>query len=235
MLSNFWKNNKGFIGFIFLMLFFRTALADWYNVPTGSMQPNILIGDRVFVNKLAYDVKIPFTDINLNRHAEPEFGDVIVFESRQADERLIKRVIGLPGDRVEMVDNHLKINGKWVQVAPMQLGQEFDQFMKDRELADYFIEKPTAQERVSGAADLTRSYPIRTRADRMNPLSSFAEVKVPAEHFLVLGDNRDNSADSRVIGMVPRNELVGRAERIVISFDSDNYYLPRDGRYWELL
>ena len=62
MIAKAWKQNKGFILFIFLMLFFRSAIADWYHVPTGSMQPTILIGDRVFVNKLAYDTKIPFTD-----------------------------------------------------------------------------------------------------------------------------------------------------------------------------
>ena len=66
IIAKFWNQNKRFILFLFLMLFFRSAVADWYHVPTGSMQPTILIGDRVLVNKLAYDVKIPFTDINLN-------------------------------------------------------------------------------------------------------------------------------------------------------------------------
>ncbi|MCF6194769.1 MAG: signal peptidase I, partial [Kangiellaceae bacterium] len=101
-LANFWNENKGLFLFLFLMLFFRSAIADWYHVPSGSMQPTILIGDRVFVNKLAYDVKIPFTDINLKRHAEPRRGDVIVFDSKASNDRLIKRVIGISGDKIEM-------------------------------------------------------------------------------------------------------------------------------------
>ena len=110
LIVKIWNNNKGLILFIFLMLFFRTAIADWYHVPSGSMKPNILIGDRVWVDKLAYDVKIPLTDINLNRHSEPQRGDVIVFNSAVSNDRLIKRVIAIPGDIVSMQGNQLFIN-----------------------------------------------------------------------------------------------------------------------------
>jgi signal peptidase I len=228
-MNKFWKNNKGIILFLVLMVFFRSAVADWYHVPSGSMQPNILIGDRVWVNKLAYDIKIPFTNINLNRHAEPNVGDVVVFQSKQADERLIKRVIAMPGDTVEMNNNRLKINGQWIQVESLPPGQLFDDFMQDRNNAAYY------QENIKSDNLNVSKHPIRLSLTRQSRLSSFSERLVPENHFMVLGDNRDNSSDSRYIGMVPRNELIGRAEKVIISFDLDNYYLPRSGRYLEAL
>lgn len=228
-MAKFWKNNKGIIVFLFLMLFFRSAIADWYHVPTGSMKPNILIGDRVWVNKLAYDVKVPFTDYNLNRHHEPVRGDVVVFQSKSADERLIKRVIGVPGDKIAMLNNRLKINGEWVSIERIEKGQSFDEFLVDRDEADYLHESVEEDEKSASG------YPIRVSRIRLNPKSSFGPIEVPDEQYLVLGDNRDNSQDSRWIGFVPRAELIGRAERVIISFDTDNYYLPRSGRYWSEL
>ena len=239
-LAKFWKENKGLFLFLFLMLFIRSAIADWYHIPSGSMQPTILIGDRVLVNKLAYDVKIPFTGINLNRHAEPKRGDIIVFDSKASDDRLIKRVIGVSGDTIEMRRNHLFINNKLLDVRFVELGASFDRFMNDRNEADYYREELPPQ--LSDKADLNSSitttkgdiskpYFVRIKSSTFSPLSSFPSVVVPPDYLWVMGDNRDNSADSRVIGMIPREELIGRAERVLISFDKNNYYIPRDGRY----
>lgn len=221
----FWKQNKSFILFIFLMLFFRSAVADWYHVPSASMQPTILIGDRVFVNKLAYDVKIPFTDINLNRRAEPQRGDVIVFDSTVSGNRLIKRVIGIAGDIVELKNNRLFVNGLPVDIRSVDYPSKFDQFLNDRDVATYYRETFELDDSVKN------SHNIRIRLGRFNSLSSFSAIKIPPESFWVMGDNRDNSADSRVIGLVPRKELIGRAESVIISFDKENYYIPREGRY----
>src|SRR5687768_2214405 len=96
----FLKENRGFILFIFLMLVFRSSFADWNTVPTGSMKPTIVEGDRIWVNKLAYDVRIPFTSISVHQIADPQRGDIVVFDSKAAGNRLVKRVIGLPGDVV---------------------------------------------------------------------------------------------------------------------------------------
>src|SRR4030088_3028720 len=90
----------------------RSALADWNDVPTGSMKPTIEIGDRVVVNKLAYDLKIPFTTIEVMKWADPQRGDIVVLFSPIDGTRLVKRVIAVPGDTVELVDNQLLINGK---------------------------------------------------------------------------------------------------------------------------
>lgn len=89
----------------------RSAIADWNDVPTGSMKPTILEGDRVFVNKLAYDLKIPFTTRHLAEWSDPRRGDIVVFFSPADGTRMVKRVIGLPGDRIELARNQLFVNG----------------------------------------------------------------------------------------------------------------------------
>ena len=106
-----WNEYRGFALFVVLMVVFRSALADWNVVPSGSMKPTILEGDRILVNKLAYDLRIPLTHITIHTFADPKRGDIVVFDSSAADTRLVKRVIGLPGDTVLMRDNRLIING----------------------------------------------------------------------------------------------------------------------------
>ncbi|HEX5056592.1 MAG TPA: signal peptidase I [Gammaproteobacteria bacterium] len=205
----FFKENRGFVLFIFLMLIFRSSCADWNVVPTGSMKPTILEGDRIWVNKMAYDLRFPFTLISLYRIADPERGDIVVFDSDAADERLVKRVIGVPGDIVELKNNRLYINGESARYSGIQ---EVDGALQ-------------AQEQISGFSHRMQVYGSSGRA------ANFGPVTVPAGHYLVLGDNRDNSADSRFIGFVPRREIVGRSGGVVISLNYDNYYLPRTDRF----
>src|SRR5436190_20095418 len=97
----------------------RSSLADWNDVPTGSMKPTILEGDRVFVNKLAYDLKIPFTTFHLAEWSNPRRGDIVVFFSPHDGQRLVKRVIGLPGDTIELRNNVLVLNGQPVEYKPI--------------------------------------------------------------------------------------------------------------------
>src|SRR6266571_4011946 len=97
-LLKIWREYRGFAVFIVLMVIFRSALADWNVVPTGSMKPTILEGDRVLVNKLAYDLKVPFTTWHIAQWDNPRRGDIVVFYSLKDGTRLVKRVIGLPGD-----------------------------------------------------------------------------------------------------------------------------------------
>lgn len=182
----------------------RSSLADWYVVPTASMQPTIVEGDRIFVNKLAYQLQLPFTNIAVANFAQPQRGDIVVFESAAADERLIKRVIGLPGDKVAMLNNQLWLNGKSLQYTNTDSAVIFDEQL------------PSLPHKVQ--------FTGTTHAD------SFAEVEVPPGHILVLGDNRNNSADSRFYGFVPMQELQGKATTIITSLDPNNYYLPRAKR-----
>ncbi len=222
-ISKLWKNNRRFIVFLLGMLVFRSAIADWYQVPTGSMEPNILVGDRVWVNKLAYDYKVPLTTINLSRHSEPKRGEIVVFYSKAADKRLIKRVIGVPGDVVSMHGNKLTINGVPSKLSPTSEHERTSESLSDNALV--LFEALPEGERVT-------EHQIKLRLDAFSQLAYFSPQVVNADHLWVMGDNRDHSADSRVIGLVPRNELIGRAEKVVLSLDKNDYYLPRESRYF---
>ena len=211
--TGFWNENKAFFLFILLMFVFRSVFADWNVVPTGSMKPTILEGDRILVDRMAYDIRLPFTHISLYKVADPARGDIIIFDSSAADEKLVKRVIGIPGDVVELKNNVLFING--------------------RRLSYRYVSSTTStmdeSENLLGVRHL-----IRVKKSG-SELSSFAPVRVPPDFYLAMGDNRDRSADSRVIGFIPRSEIVGRSRHVIMSLNYDNYYLPRSGRFFHSL
>ncbi len=210
---NILKDNRGFFVFLLLMSVFRSGIADWNVVPSGSMKPTIVEGDRILVNKLAYDVQVPFLYHSLKKLNDPQRGDIIVFDSEVAQLRLVKRVIGLPGDVVEMVDNQLYINGQALQYDVLESHQN----------------QVDEKEDLLGVVHTVR---LNREGSR---LSSFEPTKVPENFYLALGDNRDNSSDSRVIGFVPRDEIIGRAKKVVMSVDYDRYYMPRGDRFWKTL
>jgi signal peptidase I len=201
----------------------RSVLADWYVVPSGSMLPTIQLGDRIFVNKLAYDLRVPFTSISLARLGEPKRGDIVVFVY-PVDNRTdyVKRLVGLPGDRVEIRNNILYVNDeamtRWA-VGPETLPPQSDlepgeQLFRER-LGD--VEHFVLERRV----DSFRLSELQT-ADEPT-----LEV-VPDDMYLMMGDNRDNSSDSRVWGFVPRKNLRGRALRVVLSFTPTDNSSPVD-------
>ncbi len=198
------QENKGFFLFIFLLGIFRTAVADWNPIPSGSMRPNLLEGDVVFVNRLAYDIKLPLTDVVLAHLNDPKRGDIVTFTSPADGKRLIKRLIALPGDRVEMRNKQLFINGKRAEYELQTLTTET--LSQGNSLPAVRV-----SEKVAGKQRVIQWLPDLHRA------TDFAPMVVPADSFLMLGDNRDNSVDSRYIGLVPRNVLIGRAERILVS------------------
>ncbi len=202
-LTSFYKENKQLLLFIVLMLTFRSSFADWYDVPTGSMKPTIVEGDRILVNKMAYRLDVPFTDISLMETGEPQRGDIVVFNSEAADNRLVKRVIGIPGDVVSMDNNQVILNGK-------RLNYEKDQ--------------SALTESIDGKLHLMQLTPPLAKRH------SFGPVTVPEGHLLVLGDNRNHSADSRYYGFIPQSELLGKASRVLFSLDPEDYYLPRTER-----
>ncbi|MBX2882327.1 MAG: signal peptidase I [Granulosicoccus sp.] len=208
-LITFWKENRGLLVFLLLMFMFRSAIADWNEVPTSSMKPTIVEGDRILVNKLAYDIRVPFTKQSLVKLADPMRGDIIIFDSEVSDKRLVKRVVGVPGDMVELTDNKLIINGK-----PLQYQTVLRSRMVKHQREDLLGIQHDIWVRESGSQ-----------------LSNFTAVRVPQGYYLVLGDNRDNSADSRVIGLIPRGEIIGRSKRVVMSLNYDNYYIPRRERF----
>ena len=213
-MKNWLKDNRGFIAFLLCFGFFRLAIADWNPVPSGSMRPTLLEGDVVLVNRLAYDFKLPLSDTALVRLGEPQRGDVITFSSPKDGVRLIKRLVALPGDTVELRNEVLWINGQSVEYGGAQ------------ELME-----PIGQGRQTSALRASERLPEREHAVQFLPqvpaLRNFGPITVPADNYFFLGDNRDNSADSRYIGVVPRHLLIGRAHHLLVSADILGNWMPR--------
>jgi signal peptidase I len=192
---------------------FKSAVADWNWVPTGSMKPSILEGELVFVNKLAYDLKVPFTTLHLSTWANPVRGDVVVFFSPEDGKRLVKRVIGLPGDIVQLRNDVLYLNG-----LPQEYSSTDSAPFRHEVFED--ANPVVAVEHLEACDHYVMALPGRAA------LRNFGPVVVPSNQYFMMGDSRDNSADSRFIGPVPRVAIVGRVPRVLFSFDPSRYFLP---------
>jgi signal peptidase I len=193
----------------------RSSLADWNDVPSGSMRPTILEGDRIWVNKIAYDLKVPFTTLHLAEWSNPQRGDIAVFFSPHDGKRLVKRVVGLPGDTIELRNNALLINGQPIEYQP---------------IAEELLRDIPAAER-TGRVFASEQLPGQTHAVTGHPaapaMRSFSAQRVPEGKYFMMGDNRDDSFDSRYWGTVDRKQIVGRATSVVLSLDKSKYWLPR--------
>ncbi|HEY0954947.1 MAG TPA: signal peptidase I [Roseateles sp.] len=209
------KAHRGFIVFLLGLALLRTAVADWNPIPSASMRPTLLEGDVVLVNRLAYDLKLPLTDVVLLPLGEPRRGDVVTFSSPADGTRLIKRIVGLPGDRIAMRDGELLLNGRpQVRAGARYRGETI--------APGWVVDAVRATEDLDGRPHAVQALPV------LGVPRNFTETTVPAGHYFMLGDNRDLSADSRVIGAVPRERLIGRAHRVLVSAD----WLGEDG--WRL-
>jgi signal peptidase I len=202
---------------------FRSAIADWNDVPTGSMKPTILIGDRIFVNKLAYDLKVPFLGNRIVTWGDPDRGDIVICWSPADGARLVKRVVGVPGDELEMKGGNLIVNGQVLEYADTDqeaagrgLGEEAAKYQ-------FYIEDLTGVEHVVAVTPGRRA--VRT----------FGPVTLEDDQYFMMGDNRDNSADSRMFGFVPRGDVVGRVQGIAFSLDYEDHYKPRWWRFFSKL
>jgi signal peptidase I len=201
----------------------RSSLADWNDVPSGSMKPTIVEGDRVFVNKLAYDLKVPFTTWHLAQWGNPHRGDIVVFFSPHDGKRLVKRVIGLPGDVVELRNDTLILNGR-----PVSYNSLPEDLLRGVSPADR-VNQVLALEQLPGQAHAVAAIPmVAARRD-------FGPYRVPDGQYFMMGDNRDNSFDSRYYGSVERKRIVGQATAVVISLDRQHYWLPRWQRWFRSL
>ena len=219
-MKNFVRNNKGFLAFLVLFGVFRSAVADWNPIPSASMHPNLLEGDVVLVNRMAFDLKVPLTDLVLARIGEPSRGDIVTFRSPKDGTLLIKRLVALPGDTVEMRNERLYINGKGADYGMVAESLDSIQGATLRALQ--------LSESIEGGKGWRRH--IQVLPDVVAP-RTFGPLRVPDGQYLMLGDNRDNSADSRMIGLVPRKLLVGRAERVLVSADYQGNWMPRTERF----
>ena len=201
----------------------RSSFADWNKVPTGSMKPTIVEGDRVFVNKLAYDLKVPFTTLHLAEWSAPKRGDIVVFRSPQDGTRLVKRTVGLPGDTVELRAEKLIINGEIVEYKSIADELVPDVSAHDRAISEF------ATEQLPGRSHLVAAIPA------LSALRNFGPVQVPEGSFFMMGDNRDNSYDSRYFGAVKRSRILGHATSVIASLDAEHHWRPRWDRFFSSL
>lgn len=220
MLRKFSRTWLGQLAILFAVVSpLRSAVVDWNWVPSGSMQPTILVGDLVLVNKLAYNLRVPFTDVRLAEWSRPERGDITVCFSPEGGTRLVKRVVGLPGDWVEMQNGVLVLNGipqRHAAIDPASLSHPV------QSVGPAVIARERLEEReyyVMGQPALPAT-------------RDFGPVLVPAGHYFMMGDSRDNSLDSRAFGPVPEKSIVGRAAGVIVSFDPEAAYLPRVTRFF---
>jgi len=186
--SKIWDWTKSILIALVLALFIRAFIVQAYKIPSGSMIPTLLIGDYLLVNKLAYGIRNPIKNDFIYFRKLPERQEIVVFTyplNKKLD--FIKRVIGLPGDTVEIVNKKVYVNGKLLKEPYVQFN--------DPEI-----------------------YP-----KEVSPRDNYGPVKVPPGYIFVLGDNRDQSYDSRFWGFVPINYIKGRALIIYFSWDSKNF------------
>jgi signal peptidase I len=210
---------RPFALFFLVMAPLRSAVVDWNWVPSGSMKPTIMVGDMVFVNKLAYDLKIPFTTTHLSTWANPARGDVAVLFSPKDGTRLVKRVIGLPGDTIELRSEILYVNGVRQDYSVRDRTPFMKEFAEDRSTI-------LAVEHLGGRDHLIAVFPDRAA------LRTFGPYVLPKDKYFMMGDSRDNSTDSRFFGPVDRQAIVGKATTVIVSFDASHYLLPRVSRFF---
>jgi len=209
----------------FVAFFFRTTIASPRHIPTGSMIPTIKIGEFIFVGMFAYDLHIPFTRKSFYRRHDPERGDIIVFEyPLDPDKDYIKRVIGVPGDVIEVRSKRVIVNG-----VPIPRRQIKNKSVLKNMGPKYDPDRITLYEETVN----DESHYIIHLIGRHMPDTE--PTVVPAGCFFVMGDNRDDSQDSRIWGCVPRKKVLGKAGFIWFSFNKYKFPFVRFGRLLNML
>jgi len=198
---------RSFFPILLLVFSVRSFAYEPFRIPSGSLKPTLLIGDFILVNKFDYGVRLPVTHTKLFSNNEPRHGDIVVFREPPTETRdLIKRVIGVPGDHVSYKNKVLTINGK-------EMPQTFEKYTTDEEDGQGPWEVVQKQENLFGINHSIYQIPDRNSAGDF-------DVDVPEGKYFMMGDNRDDSADSRVWGFLPEENIVGRASHIWMSVDS---------------
>lgn len=209
-ISSTFHKNRGFLFFMLLLFSIRWSFADHYRVPTGSMIPTIEIGDHVYTNKMAYDLKLPFTNYVITEMGKPKRGDIIVFEYPQDPSiNYVKRLIALPGDEVQIMNGFVIINGKLTLHSTENADELIEKLSKNNGSFEYYEQTGEKKHKV-------RRVPYALRSQQL----SFV---VPENQYFFMGDNRDESSDSRYWGFVPRGNLKGQVRNVTMSVDFDGF------------
>lgn len=216
---------KSFFPVILIVFVLRSFLVEPFKIPSGSMLPTLLVGDFILVNKFTYGIRLPVANIKLADINQPQRGEVMVFrypENPSLD--YIKRVVGLPGDKIEYRNKQLSINGEAIRTTPageynyVESGlnfvttQRFDERLGSSQHA-ILVQSGVPAVQLGGV----RSFPFRDNCAYNN--AGFA-CTVPPGHYFLMGDNRDSSSDSRYWGFVPEANIVGKAFLIWWNFDN---------------
>ena len=217
--------SKSFFPVILIVFVLRSFLVEPFKIPSGSMIPTLVVGDFILVNKFAYGIRLPIINRKIVETGQPRRGDVMVFRYPE-DPSLdyIKRVVGIPGDRVAYEDKRLVINGVEVQRTPMPdyLHRERIQYSKQySEISGDVAHAILIEDDAPSAMPFVRQFPFR---DNCNYNNKGFECLVPPGHYFMMGDNRDNSADSRVWGFVPDANIVGKAFFIWFNFSEPSRF-----------
>jgi signal peptidase I len=189
-----------------LFMLLRTFVLEAFRIPSGSMENTLLAGDYVLVNKAIYGPKLPFTHWSLPGIASPERGDIVVFEPpHDAGRSYVKRLVAVPGDTVEMQDRELRVNG-------------------DKVAEPYALRSNRQDVHPASALWQCRYMPGLSSRDCDPSRDTWGPVVVPEDQYLVLGDNRDDSEDSRYWGFVPRDAIRGRPLVVYFSVGPESWY-----------
>ena len=229
-----WDNFVSLGSALLLVLVIRSSVIEAFKIPSGSMIPTLLVGDQIFVNKFSYGLRVPFTDwigekpLYFFRTKEPARGDIIVFKYPvDPDIYFIKRVVGIPGDTIEMKNKVVTINGKPFEHSAVPAAR-IDSIFKS--LEDSASEYP--RDRMDVHFEKFDHETATIMVDKQSYFSeNFAPITVPEGQYFVMGDNRDNSKDSRFWGFVPEKNIVGKATFIWLSLDKKPNEFPKGLRF----
>jgi len=211
-----------FVILVLAILLIRYSIIEPYKIPSGSMIPTLKIGDHIFVNKLAYGLRIPFMG-EVKRWAEPKRGDVVIFLPPLDDGKVfVKRLIGIPGDKIRIEDDKLYVNDEFIKKIETDFYPAMNDVADDEQ---YIPEHYTLyKEDLKGIQHYVLQIKDRSRLYYPNPISR--EIVVPEGYLFFMGDNRDNSLDSRYWGFASRKEVRGKAMFIWLSLNWKKMFTP---------